>query len=330
MSKGKNRFHLLYDQLKNLKINRKTFVFGLFLAISTVLWLLNALNKEYTHTINYPVVFKNLPDAFQADNELPDKLRLEVHGHGYDILSYKIDHSKPPVIVNLEKYVPRKISDEHFFLTGSQLKPLATARIKGKLSLNSVKPDSLHLYVTKIISRKLSVKSQLSFKPARQYMITGGPFLKPDSITVSGSKREIDKLTEIPTASLDYGKIDSDINRYIPLNIPDNIKAEPKRVKLNIFVEKYTESKLTIPVTVINLPDSLNIELIPSEINLSFQVPVSKYKHTSVSDFRIQADFKQKKDNILFPELVLLPDYIQHIRLHTEKIKFILSKNNKE
>jgi hypothetical protein len=167
LSKEKNRFHLLFDQLKRMKINRKTLIFGLFLAISTVLWLLNALNKEYTHTISYPVVFKNLPDDLQAEKKLPARLRLEVYGHGYDILSYKIDHSKPPVIVDLHKHPPQKISEDHYFITGRQLKPLANARIKGKLKLNSVKPDSLHLYVSKVISRKLPIKSKLVYEPAR-------------------------------------------------------------------------------------------------------------------------------------------------------------------
>jgi YbbR domain-containing protein len=161
-------------------------------------------------------------------------------------------------------------------------------------------------------------------------MITGGPFLKPDSVIVHGAKRDIDKLSEIPTAKLDYGKLSSNVNRYIPLDIPDKVKVEPDRIKLSIFVEKYTEVEITVPVVITNLPDSLDIELIPSEVMLSFQVPVSEYKNTSASDFHVHADFQQKKGNNLFPEIAFQPDYIQHARLHTEKIKFILSKHKQE
>ncbi|MFP4663209.1 MAG: hypothetical protein ACLFM1_02175 [Bacteroidales bacterium] len=313
-----------------VKINRKTLVFGLFLAISTILWLLNALNKEYAHNITYPVIFKNLPSGLELDKSENPRLDIEIHGHGYDILSYKLDHAKPPLIINLDKTVPGKINDDHYYITSRSIRSEVSKRIKGKLNLNQIKPDTLHLYVSKSITKQVFVSPRIHFKPARQYMVTAGPFLTPDTVEVTGSRRIVNTIDTIFTKKMDYGRINSNINRHIPLEIPEKIVCDPQRVKLSIHVEKYTETGITVPVEVINIPDSIDVELVSNDIRISFQVPVSKYKQISEDDFRLRADFQEARDNKLYPELVIHPEYISRIRLHQESVKFIRQKSLKE
>jgi len=321
-----NRLYILFDKLKKIKFNRNTLIFGLFLAISAFLWLLNALNKEYSHVIQYPVKFTHVPENIGLNDGVPAKIGVEVFGHGYDILSYKIDHAKPPIIVNMEKTNAEKMSGDHYYMLGKNLLPFAKKTIKGNINPVNIYPDTIHLYVTKTVSTKLPVKSKISYSTAQQYMISSGPHFSPDSVTVKGPAHIIRKLQYIQTASMDYGKLNANINRYIPLQAPDKVELDPKRVKLEIVVERFTETSFNIPVEVINVPPDVKLELIPNDIEVSFQVPVSRYDDLTTSAFRLRAKYEKTKEKKLYPELVLKPDYVQHIRLHRDHVDFIENK----
>ena len=44
-----------------LHIKRNVVTYGICVIIATVLWFLNALNKEYTTEITYPIKYTELP-----------------------------------------------------------------------------------------------------------------------------------------------------------------------------------------------------------------------------------------------------------------------------
>ncbi|MEA3448334.1 MAG: YbbR-like domain-containing protein [Bacteroidota bacterium] len=322
----KNRFNILLDKLKKIRFNRNTLIFGLFLAISALLWLLNALNKEYSHVIQYPVKFTNVPANIGLDEGIPSKIGVEIYGHGYDILSYKIDHAKTPIIVNMEKTIPKKYSDDHYYILAKNMLPYAKKLIKGNVEAVNIHPDTLHLYVTKTICKNLPVQSKISYSVAQQYMISSGPHFSPDTVKVKGPTHIIRKLQHIQTAAIDYGKLNANTNRYVPLQAPENVELEPQRVKLEITVDKFTEISFNLPVEVVNIPQNIELELIPSDIQISFQVPISRYEELSTSTFRLRADYDKAKHNKLYPELILKPDYVQHIRLHRDHVDFIENK----
>ncbi|MGC9331578.1 MAG: CdaR family protein [Bacteroidales bacterium] len=322
----KNRFHILQDKLKRIRINRNTLIFTLFLAISALLWLLNALNKEYSHVIQYPLKFTQVPEYIKLDGGAPSKIGVEVFGHGYDILSYKFDHGKTPIIVNMEKTTPQQYSDDHYYILGKHLLPYAKKLIKGKVETVNIYPDTLHLFVTKTISKKLPVQSKITYSVEQPYMISSGPHFSPDSVKAKGPTHIINKLQYIETAALDYGKLNTNINRYVPLHAPDEVELDPQRIKLEITVEKFTESSYNIPVEVINVPQDIELELIPGDIEIYFHVPVSRYNDLSKSAFRLRADYEKATNNKLYPELVLKPDYVQHIRLLRDHVDFIENK----
>jgi hypothetical protein len=307
-------------------MNRNTMIFGLFLAISGLLWLLNALNKEYTHVIQYPVKFTNVPKNIGLNDGVPSHIGVEIFGHGYDILSYKIDHAKTPIIINMERTMPGKISDDHYFILAENVLSNAKKLFKGKVEAVGIYPDTLHLYVSKTITKKLPVQSKISFSVAQQHMISSGPLFSPDSVKAKGPTHIISKLTHINTTNMEYGKLNADISRYVPLKPPEKTELDPKRVKLDIKIDKFTETSVKIPVEVINVPPDVEIELIPQDIKISFQIPVSRYEEFSISSFRLRADYEKAKNNKLYPELILKPDYIQNIRLHRDNVDFIENK----
>ena len=73
----------------------------MFVAISTVFWLLNELNYGYTTTIEYPVRFANLPNNKSLVNDLPSHFNLTIKANGYTLMKYKLTPAPFPVVVDI-------------------------------------------------------------------------------------------------------------------------------------------------------------------------------------------------------------------------------------
>lgn len=320
--------HNWIKRLAKIKISRNALIFGLFLFFSAVLWLLNDLNKDFTATINYPILFKNMPKDVELLEELPKTVSLEIYGHGYDILSYKIDHSKAPIIINLKDTKLQKISKKHFFILGQDLNSQAKKRIKGNLQLEKILPDSIHFIFTQTISKIVPINKNITYNPERQYLITNKPELTPDSATISGPEQIVENIDNVSTKHIEYKNIKEDIDRYIPLQDIKGISISPERTHLSVQVEKYTETSLKIPIEVKNLPDSLNITCIPNHVTLNFNIPISKYKLLNKDEFKIFAIYSSEKINLPL-SLEIKPAYIQNVTISPSEIRFILEQKQK-
>lgn len=304
--------------------------FGLFLLISAILWLLNTLNEEYTDSLKYPVKFTNLPKNIRLLEELPDNLYLDITGHGYDILSYKLNYSKPPILVNLNKNHLRQLNERHYYLLGSDLIPLAEKRIKGELELHSVSPDTIHFIVTHTEEKKVPVEIAFSFKTSRQYIATGEAQLDPDSIIIRGPIQLLEKIESVKTEEMEYKDIKENIDRYIPLQDIEGITIDPDRIHLFIPVEKFTQASISVSVKPINIPDSLTMTCIPNKVNLTFKVPLSKYKLIQASDFSVHADYTNAEESRIPLKLTNNAGFAQDIKMSENEITFILNKKSKE
>lgn len=68
-----------------LHIKRNVVTYGICVIIATVLWFLNALNKEYTTEITYPIKYTELPKGKLLVSEPPKEMTLAIKAHGRPI-----------------------------------------------------------------------------------------------------------------------------------------------------------------------------------------------------------------------------------------------------
>ncbi len=304
-------------------------IFGLFLVISTILWLLTTLNKDYVEQLKYPVKFTNIPKSYQGKTDLPENLKLEVSGHGYNILSYKINYSKPPIIINLKEINPRKSRNGQVFILGKDLEQLADNRIKGEIMLNKVRPDTIFFIKQQTASKKVPVISQIDYSAADQHIIVAEAEITPDSILISGAPEIINSTDSVFTEQKSYKNITGETLRFVNLKKQNDIHYYPNKVQVSIIADKYTENSIKAPVTFNNLPDSLEVSSIPGKINIRFRVPVSKYKTIQPSDFRLIADFNAIRNGKAKVNLSIYPSWIEDIHLSQNEVQVIL-KNKQE
>jgi hypothetical protein len=106
---------------------------------AVVFWLFNALNKEYTTEISYPVQFVMENSKLIFAEEPPQKIQLEVTGVGWNLLRYLLHLYVEPIRIPVEKVTKKGLVSQN------RLYSIFTKHLKD-LKVNKVMIDNLYLH----------------------------------------------------------------------------------------------------------------------------------------------------------------------------------------
>lgn len=278
--------------LAAVKKNRDLLVFLLFLVLATGLWFVNALRKEYTTTISYPVKYTEFPDDYILLGKPQSKIQIQIRSLGFSILPYHMGKLLEPHILKVSSF--RRIKTENrygAYLPSHEIFKTFAGTFPKDIQLVSISSDTLFIYFERKARKKVPVKfnSQLKFKP--QYYQSAKIKLKPDSIEVSGPSSLVDSISFVNTEFKTYEALNDSLVRNMSLERIGNIELTPNRVVVSIPIEPFTEKNLSIPITHLNIPDTLSLKTFPDDINLTFTVAASRFNTVRAQDFSVAVDY---------------------------------------
>ena len=124
--------------------------------------------------------------------------------------------------------------------------------------------------------------------------------------------------------------VKSDINQSVELRIPPNLKPSSNVVQVFGTVEKFTEGKLNVPVSVVNLPEGFTVSIFPKEIPVVYYTNLRTYDSISATDFKVVCDFNNFNidSKVLVPTLASYPKSIKNASLEINKLEFVMTKKN--
>lgn len=288
------------DTLKKIKHNRDLLVFFVFLVLSTGLWFLNALRKEYTTTINFPVKYVEFPDDFILLGKPQNKLQLKIKSLGYTVLPYHMGRILDPELLNVSSFKRMRNGAQYgaYVATRDLIKTFSDKLTNG-VELLEIYPDTLFVRFEKKERKLVPVHFESSLSFEQQFYQSGSIILKPDSVTVSGPASLIDSLQFVTTENKKYEDLRDSLIRNVSIDPIDNVVIQPGRIVVNIPVEPFTQKKINIPIHHVHIPDSLVLKSFPGNINVSFTVAVSQFNNISAGDFDALVDFNSKTTNTL-------------------------------
>ncbi|MFO8002494.1 MAG: CdaR family protein [Marinilabilia sp.] len=317
-----------FDRLRQ---NRDLIVFLVFLVIATGFWFLNALRKEYTTTLSYPVRFVNVPDERMLPEDVQKKIDLEVRAVGFVILRYQLSNAFLPLNFDVSDMQSATINNTEgvYALTGEE-----QDRIVGQLSqgmeLVEISPDTLFVPLIEHTSVRLPVRAKTDLGFAKQHLQAGPVILDPDSVEVSGPSQIIDTMSHINTRALVFEELRDTVSTMVSLDVPDRIETSENKVSATIPVESFTELNMRVPLKVAGLPDSLRIKTFPSEIQVSFRVGISKYEAVDESQFRAVVDVDPVLDDDrpdrLKVRLDKVPEEVESVSFSPIFVEYLLEK----
>jgi len=315
-------------KLKRPKISKKKIaIFSVFIFIATIFWFLDALNREYTTKINYPVELYNFPEELSITSSYPEKLTVTVKAHGFDLLG-KFNIEKPVRINVKELSVKDKLDNSKLIISLKKISDDLFPKTTG-IEIVQIYPETIILSTKKLLSKKVPVKLNIIFTTETLYMQSGDIKMIPDSIRVSGSEKMLSEFNEAETVLRNFKNLNDTLTENIQLKKVNNLKYSEDKVKIILPIDKYTENDIKIPVKIINCPDSLKIITFPNEIKLTYKIGLSMYNAIGKNDFEVVIDFleidRERKEKIQV-RLTKQPNHLQSVKISPEYLEYIIEK----
>lgn len=297
--------------------------FFLILLTTFFLWFVIQLTKAYNYSAHINLNIVNVPNHIAIDTSKID-LAFDVNANGLKLwtynlskqsidLDFKLFEEKPKELIIQTGKIKSVIEENDLFEAGS------FEFAEGKISIPYTIKDS----------KKVPVIARIDYQFADGYNSLEELKLNPDSVVVTGSNKDLSKISVVFTSVEKIPKVNQDLKGTIPLsNPPDKIKLSEDEVTYTLSVQKFSEKSLEAPINVINVPDSLDLSIYPQKAKLSFLVSLDQFDKITEVDFKITCDFNKRysEEAIMIPVLEETPVGIKNVKLNTKKVDYLLVK----
>lgn len=291
---------------------------------ASIFWFFNALNKDYTTKLQYPITFVYNSDSLISTVKLPSSIEINVSGGGWQLFRKSISFSNTPLSVELQD--PTSVK----YLTRYSLMPLISDQFR-ELNINFVDSDTIKLGFEVMEEQKLALQIDTTKLEYGELYEKSSPVnITPDSLIFKGPSSFFDTLSSVFTLSPEMHDIDDDVNTEVSLSdyLPKFVKTTPSAVEISFRVKEYDEMQITVPITEINFPDDSSIFLQKSKVKASFWILDSKRDELDIRDFFIIADYMgvNPMDSTLKLDVIQEPDYVKNVTLKDDRVQILRRK----
>jgi hypothetical protein len=321
-----------FTETEKMAFRKKVLIFGFFLTVSVILWLIIELGKRYSDTINFPVSYKNFPESKVLIDDLPDYLTLNVNADGYTLLRFRLSSKYTPISFSVNSFKMNRLpgaDSTSFYIETRLARDHILSQLSNDITLNKISPDTLIFRFSEVKSRKIPVIPVFQYTLDKQLILKDQLDMKPDSITVSGPDFIIDTIKAVYTKTSDVGRISRTTERDIDLQGIKFVYFKEKDVNVGFKIEQFTEKTLNIPVEIINLPKRTHMQSFPRFIQLTCQVGLSNYEKLSPDLFRAHIDYNEiaaGQSSKLKVSISRQPGFVQAIRFTPKTVEYIIEK----
>jgi hypothetical protein len=310
-------FNSIFNILRFNKKNWKAVVLCIFTA--TVFWFFNALNKDYTTTISFPLTFDYDRDRFIPVEPLPSDVRINVTGIGWNLFRRSTRVKVPPLVIPLDR--PADVKK----IVGSAL-PAFFANQLGDFQINFVITDTLHLSIEPKASRRISLKlNDLTSHLDKGYTLISPIHIIPDSILIEGPEKSVRRLGETVLLNIPQRNIDGNFAETIVVDFLNGglIKSDPPTVEISFQVDKLVEVNDSVMLELVNVPERVWPYMEKKKMPIRIAVPQSMMNFYITDSVRAVVDLADFTKGIrkALPALKGLPPYTQIIKLDSVFVK---------
>jgi len=298
--------------------NWKAVVLCIFAA--TVFWFFNALNKSYSTTVSFPLTFDYDHEKFMPIRPMPQSVRLNVTGIGWNLFRRSVGVKVPPLVIPLDR--PAEVKK----IVGSTL-PALFANQLGDFQINFVMTDTLRLAMEPKATRKVMLK--LDLPPAlfkEGYALISPIHIIPDSVVLEGPQRLIKGLPDLVYLMIPQRNIDENFTEVVEVKFVNDeyIRRDPPTVDITFQVDKLVKKDDSVKLELINTPKNMWPFIERKKISCTLAVPETMLNFYNVDSIKAVVDlekFKKGEAKVL-PSLEGLPPFTKVIKIDSISIKF--------
>lgn len=274
--------------------NREFLTFFFFLVLSTIFWLMTALNETYEREIGVPAYLVNIPKNVVVTSDMEDTVRVTVRDKGFALLAYTYGEGIRPINVNFQSAITRQSG--YGVVSSQELMKMINQRFSGSSKIVQVKPDRLDFHYNYGLSRQVSVKMSGHVVPGKSFYLARTRFW-PEKVTVYGSKQALDSLRFVKTVPINITNFNDTVLRTVALETIRGVKIVPNTVRIGLYPDILTEENIEVPITAINMPEGKVLRTFPQRVTVNFIVGASMFRSISPEQFAVVVDYNEIIDH---------------------------------
>ncbi len=217
--------------LKNLTENWALKLLALVFAC--ILWFFVTGEQKLERSYAVPLELKNMPAGMMVANEIPSLIDVRISGPRTLLMNLQLQDIG--IAVNLKDLEPGLIT----------LKRLEERLdLPGPLKVTRLSPSYVDVKLERVVSKKVTVKSRLTGKPAAGYRVATVN-IEPQQVMIEGAESELAGVDSVITEKLDLADARKSLKGEVPLVYPgrySNLKNQ-LAVEVEVVIEPLPEQK---------------------------------------------------------------------------------------
>lgn len=317
----------MIKSIKRVLKKRKAKVFFVFLGCSAAIWFINALSQTYVSTAAFDLEYVNFPDGYLFKGASKNDMDVKLRAGGFQFLGFNFKNKK--VRIDLSE---AEKNDSKFYVPENRYRTQIEKQMTGSMALLEIDDDTLFLDMLPVITKKLPVRPRVKMNLAQNYLLDGKILMMPDTISVTGPEDEIDSITQLRTEQITLPDLTSDFTEELGVFKSPKLKNttySENTVVLSGKIARFSEKIFEVPITVINLPDDLDVKTFPDKVSVICKAEMKRLKELQQADFQVVADYGTKSTETskeLPLELRKKPEGLHSIKLKETEVEYIVKK----
>lgn len=313
-----------WKRLKHTSAFHDMVLFLVFVAISTLFWIILALNDNAQDSFNVKVAINNCPDSVTFISDIPEKIHVTVRDKGTSI--WRNHYRHPTMNVNFREYANAGLLHYSRNDIISSLKTI----FGSSSQIISISLDSLHLEYTCNKGKRVPVIVDADVSAASGSIIEGSLKASPSNVLVYGDHNVLDTIHKVHTEFLALSDLVEKTTVEVGLCKIKDARILPSKVNITIPVEPLVKKRASITITPVNVPHGESLLLFPSKVPVEYYVAMSRLNDNDDPEIELQVDFKAISPSIsgkLHVRIARYPDRLKNLSLMSDSVEFTIVKN---
>ena len=260
----------LYNRiLKSFNISgRDLAVFLLALLLAFSIWLIHNLSLKYNDFLTVSVKAQCNIDGHTNISQNSSDVIARCRATGYKVIMADIRSGRKPVTVTFEPSAMKQKEDDLFYVLSSDLTEYTHLIYGDGVTLEYFVSDTVFFRFPRVDHKKVPVHPVYSVSYMPQHGSNGDLQVIPDSVTLYGEARTLESIDKVITEPIKHSSLSSDVQGLVRLEKLKNVRMSVSEVHYLIDVSRFVEMKMTLPVTMVNVPSDKRLVPFPSKADV--------------------------------------------------------------
>ena len=287
---------------------------------AAIFWFFNALNKDYDTTLGYPVDWQFDSEEYIIIDELPNRIRINVNGLGWNLLRASLGFKVKPVSIILSNPAANKK------IAGISL----TNRVDDELEdlqLNYILDDTLAINIDKRGTRSFGVYiDSANISLAENFQIVSPISFDIDLLELEGPISIINSNpSDSFVVSLEDQELNSNFDEQIDFKIdsPELFLFRPKSIHITFSLAEFVDAERQVIINQIDFPEEGTINLKDTICTVQFRVRKDLEPTIVADSFNIIASFTEinNLDSTLILKIQKIPPEVLNVLIALPQVQ---------